>query len=215
MDRRREVVERLTGGRLVAVLRTPDAESAAWLGEHLIRLRWPSVEVTWTIPGAAGVLRHLVDLARGSETLLGAGTMRGTGQAFEAIAAGASYLVSPARPVGLAALAHNHDLPVVLGAMTPHEVHEALEGGADFVKLFPIHRVGGPAYVRDLLAPFPDLRALVSGGIEPDDVAAHLDAGAAVVSLGQTLTPGHARERRDEAVLAECVHRALQSAGLS
>ncbi|MEB3300063.1 MAG: 2-dehydro-3-deoxyphosphogluconate aldolase [Candidatus Sericytochromatia bacterium] len=211
MDRRMAIRTRLTGGRVVAVLRTSTAEDALWIGHTLLDAGWPALEVTWTVPDAAQVLTRLVSSASQTEALVGAGTLRTRESALEALAAGASYLVSPARPAGLAALARHHDLPVVLGALTPHEVHEALAEDADFVKIFPIHRVGGAEYLRDLLAPYPELRAFVSGGIGPESIADHLDSGAQVVSLGQTLYPPDAVTRRDAATIRRLATRALDA----
>jgi 2-dehydro-3-deoxyphosphogluconate aldolase/(4S)-4-hydroxy-2-oxoglutarate aldolase len=211
MERRGEFAARLAGGKLVAVLRTGMADEAVWLGECLLDLGWPAIEVTWTIPDPGRVLRHLAERALRGTTLVGAGTIRNRPDALEAIAAGARYLVSPARPAGLAELAHHHDLPVVLGALTPHEIHEAIEEGADFVKIFPIHRVGGAGYLRDVRAPFPGLRAFASGGIEPGDAGTYLQAGATVVSLGQTLAPGDTLGSRMAERVAACVATARAS----
>ncbi|MBM3258190.1 MAG: 2-dehydro-3-deoxyphosphogluconate aldolase [Candidatus Sericytochromatia bacterium] len=211
MDRRGEVSARLAGGKLVAVLRTSVPDEAVWLGECLLELGWPAIEVTWTIPDPARVLHHLADRALEGTTLVGAGTILNRHDALEAIAAGARYLVSPARPAGLADLAHHHDLPVVLGALTPHEIHEAIEAGADFVKIFPIHRLGGAGYLRDVRAPFPDLRAFASGGIEPGEAGAYLQAGATVISLGQTLAHGDTIRSRKADRVAACVATARAS----
>lgn len=82
-------------------------------------------------------------------------------------------------------------LPIACGAFTPTEIMTAVEAGADLIKLFPA-RLGGPQYVRDLLAPFPDLRLMPTGGVSAENAASYLKAGAAAVAIGGSLVPAQA-----------------------
>jgi 2-dehydro-3-deoxyphosphogluconate aldolase/(4S)-4-hydroxy-2-oxoglutarate aldolase len=75
-------------------------------------------------------------------------------------------------------------VPVIEGGWTPGEIGAAAETGV--AKLFPAH-VGGPAYLRTLLAVLPGAVVIPTGGIGLDDVHDWLDAGAAAVGVGTAL----------------------------
>ena len=84
------------------------------------------------------------------------------------------------------AACQQHGLPVVCGSFTPTEIMTAVEAGAELIKLFPA-RLGGPQYVRDLLAPMPGLRLVPTGGVSPENAAGFLEAGAVAVAIGGKL----------------------------
>ena len=75
----------------------------------------------------------------------------------------------------------------MLGALTPTEVRAALAAGADVVKVFPAASTGGPAHIRALRSVLPDVAFCPTGGVEPGNVAAYLEAGAAFVGMGGAL----------------------------
>jgi len=77
-------------------------------------------------------------------------------------------------------------LSIVCGAFTPTEINSAVEAGAELIKLFPA-RIGGPQYVRDLLAPMPNLRLVPTGGVSAENAGSYLEAGAAAVAIGGNL----------------------------
>jgi 2-dehydro-3-deoxyphosphogluconate aldolase / (4S)-4-hydroxy-2-oxoglutarate aldolase len=79
-------------------------------------------------------------------------------------------------------------MPAVPGALTPTEVEQAWGLGAAMVKLFPAGALG-PRYVKDLRAPLPDIPLLCTGGVDADNAAAFLEAGATAVGLGSSLLP--------------------------
>src|SRR4029453_13240435 len=74
------------------------------------------------------------------------------------------------------------------GVLTPSEVAGALRAGASAVKLFPASTVG-VGHLRALLAPFPELQAVPTGGVTIATAREWLDAGAAAVGLGAELMP--------------------------
>ena len=114
------------------------------------------------------VLGHTpVDSAFVAWGLLGAGTVRTPAEAIDAVAAGARYLVSPGTTDELAAAMLDTGATVLLGALTPSEVMRVSGLGAHAVKIFPAN-LGGPAYLRALRAPFPDLAFVPTGGVNPD-----------------------------------------------
>jgi 2-dehydro-3-deoxyphosphogluconate aldolase/(4S)-4-hydroxy-2-oxoglutarate aldolase len=111
-------------------------------------------------------------------------------QVREAVAAGARYLVSPGLDAEVAAAMADSGLLSMVGALTPSEVMAARRVG-DVVKLFP-GSLGGPAYLKALRGPFPNVPFMPTGGVSRDNVRAWLDAGAVAVGAGGELVPSAA-----------------------
>lgn len=98
----------------------------------------------------------------------------------------ARFLVTPAVVPDVIEVGRRRNVPVICGALTPTEVLAATRAGADLVKIFPA-RLGGPAYIRDLLGPFPQMKFVATGGISAENARAYLDAGAVAVAVGGNL----------------------------
>jgi 2-dehydro-3-deoxyphosphogluconate aldolase / (4S)-4-hydroxy-2-oxoglutarate aldolase len=173
-------------GRVVAVLRATDPTHVLSTVDAILSAGVPSAEITSTTPDFE---RLLAAAAAAHDAPIGAGTILSAETARRALDAGARFLVTPTVELDVIAVANAAGVPVLCGAFSPTEVRLAQEAGADAVKLFPA-RIGGPAYVRDLLGPFPDLLLVPSGGVGPSDAADYLRAGAVAVAVGgSVLTP--------------------------
>ena len=172
---------------LVAVVRAEQPELVVRLAAALMAGGIRAIELTFTIPGAAEALTE-VRRIHGDAVLLGAGTIREPSQIEVAVRAGADFLVTPhLRPDLLAAMLAT-GLPAIPGVLTPSEVAAALDAGAEVVKLFPASAMG-PGYLRSLRGPFPNLRAVPTGGIDAPDLADWFGAGALAVGVGSELAP--------------------------
>ena len=181
------VVERIRSERLVAVLRRVEDVDARV--EALAQAGVRVVEITLDTPDALAAIERA--RARGDVSVL-AGTVRRPEQVEEAVAAGAEAIVSPAHVQAVLERARELGVPAIPGALTPTEVEAAWAAGAALVKLFP-GSVGGPSYVRELLAPLADVPLLVTGGVDSSNARAFLDAGAVAVGAGSVLAdPGEA-----------------------
>lgn len=169
-------------GPVIPVLRSSRPDALAATVDALVGAGLRAVEITLTTPGA---LVELEAAARrcGADAAVGAGSVLTGEDADLAIEAGARFLVTP---VLSGEVLERRSVPVVCGAFTPTEVQDAWSRGAAAVKLFPA-RIGGPAYVRDLLAPLPHLRLVATGGVGVEDAHRYLDAGAVAVGLGNDL----------------------------
>ena len=182
-----DFLARLSKDRVIAVIRAPEIPDAAALCQALRAggIRW--IEFTRTTPGLTAHLRRAVaDDGDG----IGAGTVMTAEQAEELIDAGARYLVTPGCRPDVAKAAAAAGIPVVLGALTPTEVGLAVDLGAAAVKIFPARAVG-PGYLRDLAGPFPDVPLVASGGVNTDNAAGFLTAGALAVCAGSDVVPPH------------------------
>ena len=174
--------------RLIPVIRTETAEQALQVAEVLVEAGMGTLEVTFTVPGALGCL---ATLARryGDAVLIGAGTVLDAANARKATAAGARFVVSPALRPEVITAAHEGGAAALAGALTPTEAVAAWELGADFVKIFPCDAVGGPAYIKALRGPFPDIPLVPTGGVTEATAEAFLKAGAAALGVGGGLLP--------------------------
>lgn len=190
------------------MIRCKRADEAIALGRALFRAGMKAVEVSFTTPDAEAVIEVLVGDDCG---LVGAGTVLQPQQAMGALAAGARFLVAPSQPRHLVPYARDAGAVAILGGLTPTEISSALDLGADFVKIFPVRALGGPTYIRDVMAPMPDLPVLVSGGVDATNYKQYLEAGASLALLGSSLVPANLLEAKDWDGIAAHVRRALYS----
>lgn len=173
---------------LVAVVRSDSPQSAVAVSEALIEGGVRCIEIAFTTPGAAAAIAELAR-THGGGILLGAGTVTEMRQAEAAADAGATFLVSPGCEPRLVAAMLDVGLLVMPGVLTPSDVMIARGLGAEALKLFPAS-VGGPAYLKALLAPFPTTQFLPTGGVTPENAAEWFAAGAIAVGAGGSLAPG-------------------------
>ncbi|HEX4679297.1 MAG TPA: bifunctional 4-hydroxy-2-oxoglutarate aldolase/2-dehydro-3-deoxy-phosphogluconate aldolase [Gaiellaceae bacterium] len=181
-------IDRIRSERLVAILRRVDDLDArvAALADAGVGV----IEITLDDPDALGAIERA--RGRGDVTVL-AGTVRRAEQVDAAVAAGAEAVVGPGLVGSVVERAAELGVPAIPGALTPTEIEAAWAAGAALVKLFP-GVLGGPRYVRDVLAPLADVPLLVTGGVDAQNALAFLDAGAVAVGVGSALDdPDEAR----------------------
>jgi 2-dehydro-3-deoxyphosphogluconate aldolase/(4S)-4-hydroxy-2-oxoglutarate aldolase len=199
-----ELLKRFRAARVIPVVRTRTAKSAAtavaWLLDTGIRI----FEITMTVPDATELIR---DLASDPELLVGAGTVPDAATADACLRAGAKFIVTPWVDPSLAGVCREAAAALMLGAVTPTEVRAALAEGADAVKIFPASSVGGPGHIKALASVFPGVAFCPTGGVEPANFAAYLAAGAAFVGMGGALVD----ERRIEAGDRQAITTAARS----
>jgi len=171
---------------IMPVLRARSAEEAHALVEALVAGGIAVMEVTMTVPGAVVLLRALKK-EFGHKLLLGSGTVTDAEQAAATIDAGAEFVVSPSFHPEVVATTKALGKVSIPGALTPTEVITAWRAGADYVKIFPCSAVGGAGYLRALLAPFPELKLIPTGGVTLAKAADFLKAGARALGVGTDL----------------------------
>ena len=144
-----------------------------------------AAEVTFTVPDAIEVIRQ-VRREVGDSVVLGAGTVLDPETARAALLAGAEYIVAPTVNLDVIRLCRRYDKVVMPGAFTPTELLTAWEAGADVVKVFPAD-VGGPAYLKALRGPLPQVRLMPTGGVDLTTAESFLKAGACCLGVGGAL----------------------------
>jgi 2-dehydro-3-deoxyphosphogluconate aldolase/(4S)-4-hydroxy-2-oxoglutarate aldolase len=202
-------LEAILRARIVPIIRTASRDWALQVAEVLAASGLTIIEVTFTIPDAAQVIRAL--RVRFPEVLIGAGTVTHARTAETAIDAGAQFLLSPSLSPGMVEVASRLGVLAVPGAFTPTEVVQALDLGAELIKIFPAE-TGGPRHLRAILAPLPHARLLPTGGVTPENVGEWLRAGAVAVGIGSALV-GPGNRPVDAAALRSRAAEMIQALG--
>ncbi len=171
---------------LIPVLRARSAVQAHAVVKAMIAGGVNVVEVTMTVPGAVELLKELHREYAG-DLLLGAGTVTLADEAEATVEAGAEFVVSPSFHPEVVAKTHALGKVSIPGALTPTEAITAWRGGADYVKIFPCSAVGGASYLKALLAPFPELQLIPTGGVTLQTAESFLRAGAKALGVGSDL----------------------------
>ncbi|HLR94520.1 MAG TPA: bifunctional 4-hydroxy-2-oxoglutarate aldolase/2-dehydro-3-deoxy-phosphogluconate aldolase [Jiangellaceae bacterium] len=182
-----QTLQSLVAGRpVVAVLRAPTAEHFAAAVDVLAEAGLPAVEVTLSTAGALDCIAEL-QARHGASLAVGAGTVRDGRDAQAAIEAGAQFVVSQVTDRAVAGLARAAGVPYVPGALTPNEILAAWALEVEAVKVSPVGPLGGPAYIRELHGPMPEVALMPTGGVEIDDVPGYFAAGATFVGASARL----------------------------
>jgi len=199
------IIQRIVDGGVVAIMRAKSSDQLLEAAEAVREGGVTAIEVTMTTPGALQVIEQAV--ARyGEHVLFGAGTVLDPESARVAILAGAQFVVAPALNLQTVELCRRYSVPVMPGAYTPTEILTAWQAGADFVKVFPAS-VGGPALIKALKAPLPQVRMVPVGGVDLTTTSDFIRAGADLVGVGGELVNQKLLDERDFAGITERARR--------
>ena len=185
-DMREETKQTLEEVGLIPVLRASSVQLGHALVDAMMAGGVTVVEVTMTVPNALTLLRELKQ-RHGKKLLLGSGTVTDATQAAATIDAGAEFVVSPSLHLDVIAKTRELGRVSIPGALTPTEVIAAWRAGADYVKIFPCSAMGGASYLKSLLAPFPELKLIPTGGVTLQTAPDFLKAGARALGVGTDL----------------------------
>ncbi len=178
-----QIIERVG---LIPVLRAKSIAQGRALAEAMMAGGVTIVEITMTVPGAIDLIKELKK-KHGEKILLGSGTVTTADQAQATIDAGAEFVVSPSLHPEVIAVTKKNKKVSCPGALTPTEAITAWNAGADYVKIFPCSAVGGASYLKSLLAPFPQLKLIPTGGVTLQTAESFIRAGACALGVGADL----------------------------
>jgi 2-dehydro-3-deoxyphosphogluconate aldolase / (4S)-4-hydroxy-2-oxoglutarate aldolase len=199
----------LKNAPVVAILRRPKIDLQRCVNvliENGIRF----IEITMESDQAEPFLRSTKQQEK-DRVMFGAGTVTTLALAKKAKFAGAKFLVTPNFNPEVIRFALDHELPIFCGAMTPTEIFQAHEAGADAVKVFPAATLG-PQYFKELRGPFPDITLVATGGVGISNAALFFEAGANAIGVASALIPKDSQEESMQAC-AEAARRLLAAAG--
>ena len=178
-----QIIERVG---LIPVLRAKSVTQGRAVVDAMIAGGITVVEVTMTVPNAVDLLKEL-NKEYGAKLLLGSGTVTTADQAQATIDVGAEFVVSPSLHPEVIAVTKKNNKISCPGSLTPTEVITAWNAGADYVKVFPCSAVGGASYLKSLLAPFPHLKLIPTGGVTLKTAEEFIRAGARALGVGSDL----------------------------
>lgn len=201
--------------KVVALIRANSSEGLLDCARALAAGGLTSIELTMTTPGAIPMLERAS--AELPDFLFGLGTVLDAQTAHAGIKAGARFLVTPAFRPEVIRAAREQGVPILCGALTPTEIVNAWEAGADAVKIFPAEFFG-PAYIKSVKAPLPQIELVPTGGVTAANVGEFLRAGAMAAAAGSSLVDGKALKEKDWAAItakAKAFVEAVRQAGTS
>jgi 2-dehydro-3-deoxyphosphogluconate aldolase/(4S)-4-hydroxy-2-oxoglutarate aldolase len=187
--KKEEVLEGLREGRVVAVVRAENVDTALKTAEACLKGGIRAIELTFTVPQAHKLLSELRSRFDEAELLLGAGTVLDPETARIAILEGASYIVAPCLNKETMRLCNRYRVPCMPGAMSIADIVAALECGADVVKIFPGEFLG-PAFIKAAKGPLPQAELMPTGGVSLENIGDWFKAGVFAVGVGGKLTEG-------------------------
>lgn len=182
-----DVLRKIADCGVVAVVRADTKEEAVRISEACVKGGILGIEVTFTIQQAETVIKELTSFYAGNpDGVIGAGTVLDHATARIAILAGAQFIVSPCFDAETAKLCNLYQIPYMPGCMTITEMKQALEHGADIIKLFPGNAFG-PELVKAVKAPLPQINVMPTGGVGLDNIGQWIENGCVAVGVGGNL----------------------------
>jgi len=170
---------------ILGILRSGANTPVEDLIETVVSSGLETIEIAMNSGDAASLIRHAVK-ASNKRLMIGAGTVLTIDILHEALDAGASFIVMPALIMDVVNQCVKNNIPVFPGAFTPQEVYNAWNAGATMVKVFPAAMLG-PAYIKELKAPFDKIELLACGGITPENIKKYFESGASAVAFGASV----------------------------
>ncbi|MDD5645464.1 MAG: bifunctional 4-hydroxy-2-oxoglutarate aldolase/2-dehydro-3-deoxy-phosphogluconate aldolase [bacterium] len=170
---------------IMGILRGIEKDSVEPLTEQIILSGLKTIEVAMNTKDAPGIIRSIKKLA-GNSLTVGAGTVLTLDDLRSALDAGATFIVLPVLINDVLEHCVKNDIPVFPGALTPQEIYDAWSAGASMVKVFPA-KFFGPAYFREIKAPFNDIDLLACGGVDKNSIKEFFACGASAVAFGASI----------------------------
>lgn len=190
--------------KIVAVIRGATIHTIVPIAQALRLGGVTALEITMETPNAPRMIERLREEFQ-SDVLIGAGTVLDAETARAAILSGAQFIFSPTVNKETIRMAKRYGVISVPGAMTPTEILQAYEAGADLIKVFPAH-ILGPEYFKAVAGPLPHIPLMPTGGIHLGNAKEYIEAGAVAIGLGSTLVA--AKQKIDSESLPQLTERA-------
>ena len=206
---RTEITQAIESLGVVAVIRLQDPARLRAVIDAIAAGGVRAIEVTMTVPRAIEMIREIAPVLP-ADVWLGAGTVLDGDTAKRVIDAGARFVVSPVFRRDLIDACHARDVPAMPGCLTPTEILDAWDAGADVVKVFPATTFG-PGYLKDVRAPLPHVKLMPTGGVTLDNAGDWIRAGAVAVGVGSALLDGAAIAAGNYSVLEANARRIVAS----
>lgn len=180
-----QIIDKLNKEKLIAVIRADNQEVGYKLSKAVMDGGVKAIEITFTVPGAEELIARLS--CEFDDALIGAGTVLDINMCKKAIEHGAQYIVSPGFDAETAVYCFKQKVPYFPGCMTVTEMMTAQKHHVEVVKLFPGSHFG-PSFIKSIKAPLPNIKVMVTGGVDLDNIKDWINNGADMIGIGSALT---------------------------
>ena len=167
------VLERLANSIVVPVVVLDKAEDAIPTAKAMAAGGVDTMEITFRTACAPEAIKAVAENC--PEVLVGAGTIINVEQAKLAVQMGAKFIVSPGFSDEIVGYCVANGIPVAPGCVTPTEIMAAMKHGLTMVKFFPANVYGGLNAMKNLAAPFGNMKFLPTGGVNNDNIKEFID----------------------------------------
>ncbi len=194
------VIDLMARHQLTVAVRTDTPEEAYKAAVACVKGGIKLIEITFSVPDAAGVIK---EISGSGDVAVGAGTVLTVGDAKKALAAGASYIVSPNLDEDIVKFSKKEGAVSIPGACTPTEIYRAYRAGADVIKLFPFVEIGGLGFLKAIRGPFPFIKYMLCGGATLENISAYVSARAAGILVGSAILKRELVKKEDWPAITE------------
>ncbi len=208
---KQQIVDTMSSTGLVPLFTHDDPTAATQVLEAAYRGGVRVFEFTNRRKNSFEIFSALVEVAKKyPDLMLGIGTIMDGATTKKFIDAGAHFIISPILKLEMAEVCHTHDRLWIPGCATLTEIVTAKEHGAGVIKIFP-GSVLGPGFISSIMPVVPDLKLMITGGVEPNEknLSSWFNAGAMCVGLGSQLFTKEITEQKDWALLEQRVVESL------
>jgi 2-dehydro-3-deoxyphosphogluconate aldolase/(4S)-4-hydroxy-2-oxoglutarate aldolase len=184
-----QIVDQIKNTGIVPLFTHDNADDAQQVIEAAYRGGVKAFEFTNRRSNSYEVFKHLVSVKKKySDLMLGIGTIMDAATTQKFIDVGADFIISPILKLEMAPVCAKNKIPWIPGCATLTEIVTAKENGAEIIKVFP-GSVLGPGFVSSIMPVVPDLKLMITGGVEPNEknLSAWFKAGATCVGMGSQL----------------------------
>lgn len=203
----KDVLKELSLAGIVPVIAVNDANDAVPLCRALSKGGLPVAEITFRTAAAEEAIKRVHEEL--PEVILGAGTVLNADQVDRAIAAGASYIVSPGLNPKTVKHCQERNIPIIAGCGNPSDIELAIELGLETVKFFPAEALGGLKVIKAMSAPFGQIRFMPTGGIGEKNLLEYLAFDRIVACGGSWMVPPEALAQRNWDKIEELTRSAV------
>lgn len=170
---------------LVGIVRNISLEAMRHILPLYVEAGFTTIEITMNTPQVEEMIQHALE-NYGASLNVGAGTVCNEEDLKKAISAGAQFIVTPIIDKKVIRACVKQGIPIFPGAYTPTEIYRAWSLGANMVKVYPATALG-PEYIKDVKAPLNQIKLMPTGGVNLDNLASFLQAGADGFGIGSQL----------------------------
>lgn len=202
-----DMLKKLSLAGIVPVIKVEDAADAVPLCRALSDGGLPVAEITFRSAAAEQAIKNVH--AELPDVILGAGTVISTEQVDRAVAAGATYIVSPGLNPKVVAYCNKIGVPIVPGCSNPSDVEAAIELGLSTVKFFPAEAVGGLKVIKAMSAPYGQMTFLPTGGVSEKNLLDYLSFPKVIACGGSWMVPADAVAQKDWKRIEELTRAAV------